>query len=130
MSIFLNRIMSGFKLAAPSWVIPGTVADNCHFLSGKVDEVALLFFETESCLAYSEHDLPAVLNETGLSFHIHHPLDLPWHKGGTRVAEIVLALSEKASHLNPVAHVVHPPPAGGRAKVLIAEFAKGLEAGG
>lgn len=45
MSIFLNRIMSGFKLAAPSWVIPGTVADNCHFLSGKVDEVALLFLK-------------------------------------------------------------------------------------
>lgn len=120
---FLNGIESLFQMAAPSWVIPGTIAGNCRFLSGKVDEVALLFFETESCLAYTEADLPKDLAETGLSFHIHHPLDLPWHEGGRKVAEIVLALNEKAAHLKPKAHVVHPPAAELEAVRLIKDFA-------
>ncbi|TIH16449.1 hypothetical protein D0S45_08510 [Marinifilum sp. JC120] len=123
MSNFLNKIDSPFQLAAPSWVIPGTVADNCRFLAGKVDEVALLFFETKSCLAYTEADLPLDLADSGLSFHIHHPLDLPWHEGGKRVAEIVLDLNDKAGHLSPTAHVVHPPPAGSEAAELIRDFA-------
>lgn len=123
MSRFLNKNKFPFQLAAPSWVIPGTVAENCRFLAGKVDEVALLFFETESCLAYTSLDLPQGLAELGLSFHIHHPLDLPWHEGGQRVAEIVLALNDKAAHLNPAAHVVHPPAAGAESAVLIRDFA-------
>ncbi|MFW5499687.1 MULTISPECIES: cobamide remodeling phosphodiesterase CbiR [unclassified Maridesulfovibrio] len=123
MSIFLNNTDFHFQLSSPSWVIPGTIFENCRFLTGKVDEIALLFFETESCLAYTKADLPKELIDTGLTFHIHHPLDLPWEKGGGRVAEIVLALNEKAEHLNPTAHVVHPPSAGTEAAGLIREFA-------
>ncbi|WP_421903018.1 cobamide remodeling phosphodiesterase CbiR [Maridesulfovibrio sp.] len=123
MANFLNNTDFHFQISAPSWVIPGTIAENCRFLAGKVDEVALLFFETESCLAYTDADLPQELAYTGLAFHIHHPLDLPWEKGGGRVAEIVLALNEKAEHLNPSAHVVHPPPAGPEAAGVIQEFA-------
>ncbi|NDV25659.1 cobamide remodeling phosphodiesterase CbiR [Desulfovibrio sp. JC010] len=130
MSIFLNNIEFPFQLAAPSWVIPGTVAENCRFLAGKVDEIALLFFETEPCLGYTDADLPHELAESGLSFHIHHPLDLPWDEGGARVAEIVLGLSEKAAHLNPLAHVVHPPQAGPQAARRIREFAAGISEGG
>ncbi|WP_419778717.1 cobamide remodeling phosphodiesterase CbiR [Maridesulfovibrio sp.] len=123
MSNFLNGIESSFQLASPSWVIPGTVAENCRFLSGKVDEVALLFFETKSCLAYTYDDLPQDLSECGLSFHIHHPLDLPWNEGGERVAEIVLALIDKAAHLEPKSHIIHPPAAGPQAAGLIRDFA-------
>ncbi|CCO25438.1 cobamide remodeling phosphodiesterase CbiR [Maridesulfovibrio hydrothermalis] len=129
MSSFLNEFNSQLELAAPSWVVPGTVADNCYYLAGKVDEVALLFFEARSCLAYTEVDLPAELIDTGLSFHIHHPLDLPWHEGGLKVAEIVLALNDLAAHLNPTCHVIHPPQAGPDADVLICEFAAGLKGG-
>ncbi|NDV22672.1 cobamide remodeling phosphodiesterase CbiR [Desulfovibrio sp. JC022] len=123
MSRFLNNFDFVFQLAAPSWVIPGTVAENCRFLAGKVDEVALLFFETKSCLDYTEADLPLDLADCGLSFHIHHPLDLPWDEGGERVAEIVLALNSKAAHLKPVAHVIHPPAAGLEAAGQIRDFA-------
>ncbi|WP_319778713.1 cobamide remodeling phosphodiesterase CbiR [Maridesulfovibrio sp.] len=124
MSNFLNINAANFQLAAPSWVIPGTVVENCRFLAGKVDEIALLFFEAKSCLAYTEADLPHKLLETGLSFHIHHPLDLPWEEGGRKAAEVVLALNKKAAHLNPSAHVVHPPAAGPAAAGLIGEFAE------
>ncbi|WP_320005978.1 cobamide remodeling phosphodiesterase CbiR [Maridesulfovibrio sp.] len=130
MSNFLNNIEFPFQLAAPSWVIPGTVADNCRFLDGKVDEVALLFFETESCLAYNEDDLPQELSDYRLSFHIHHPLDLPWNEGGERVAEIVLALAAKAAHLNPKTHVIHPPSAGKYAAGLILDFAGAIARSG
>lgn len=129
MSTFLNKYITVSKLAAPSWVIPGTIAENCSYLAGKVDEVALLFFETESCLAYTDKDLPCELLETGLSFHIHHPLDLPWHEGGVKVAEIVSALARKASHLRPEGHVVHPPECGPDAGDLIFEFADALNRG-
>ena len=30
-----------YVIAAPSWVIPGTVAENCKYLQGRVDEVGL-----------------------------------------------------------------------------------------
>ncbi|ACS81016.1 cobamide remodeling phosphodiesterase CbiR [Maridesulfovibrio salexigens] len=130
MSIFLNNTDFHFQLSAPSWVIPGTILENCRFLTGKVDEIALLFFETESCLAYTKADLPKELIDTELAFHIHHPLDLPWKEGGSRVAEIVLALNEKAVHLNPRGHVVHPPPAGPEAADLIREFAAGVSRSG
>ncbi|WP_320174600.1 cobamide remodeling phosphodiesterase CbiR [Maridesulfovibrio sp.] len=130
MSIFLNNTDFRFQLSAPSWVISGTIFENCRFLEGKVDEIALLFFETESCLAYTKTDLPEELIDTGLAFHIHHPLDLPWEEGGGRVAEIVIALNEKAAHLNPTAHVVHPPSMGPEAAGLIREFAAVVSRGG
>jgi len=38
------------RLAAPSFVLPAGVAENARFLAGKVDEVGLCFFETQSCL--------------------------------------------------------------------------------
>ena len=126
MSIFLSHCDPQIKLAAPSWVIPGTVAENCCYLSGRVDEIALLFFETESCLNYSEKDLPHELSNCGLSFHIHHPLDLPWHKGGAEVARIVCALISKTEHLNPQTNVIHPPPFGPEAAGLITDFKQAL----
>ncbi|SMF04938.1 cobamide remodeling phosphodiesterase CbiR [Desulfovibrio gilichinskyi] len=115
-----------YVIAAPSWVIPGTVAENCRYLKGRVHEVGLLFFETAGSLAYTEEDLPADLAETGLSFHIHHPLDLPWHEGADKIAQIMNVLSNKAAHLNPAAHILHPPKAGPQAGHLLSDLAEKL----
>ncbi len=115
-----------YVVAAPSWVIPGTVAENCRYLKGRVQEVGLLFFETAGSLAYTERDLPVDLAETGLSFHIHHPLDLPWHEGADKIAQIMSILSKKVSHLNPVAHILHPPKAGPHAENLLSDLAEKL----
>lgn len=65
-------------IAAPSWVMNGTLAENCAFLADKVDEVELLFFEATSCLAYTDEDLPSSLASLPLSFHVHLPADLPY----------------------------------------------------
>ncbi|WP_320170747.1 cobamide remodeling phosphodiesterase CbiR [Maridesulfovibrio sp.] len=127
---FLNTNRPKIVLAAPSWVIPGTVAENCFHLAGKVDEIALLFFETEACLKYTRNDLPTDLAETGLSFHIHHPLDLPWSAGGDAVAGIVLELASLAAHLSPRAHVIHPPEDGPEAEKALMDFAGAIRGAG
>ncbi|MDO5484253.1 MAG: hypothetical protein Q4F27_05035, partial [Desulfovibrionaceae bacterium] len=66
------------RLAAPSFVLPGTVAENAAFLAGKVDEVALCLFEAQACLAYTAADMPAALADLPLRWHVHLPVDLPW----------------------------------------------------
>lgn len=86
------------RVAAPSWVLPGSLADNCRFLAGRVDEAGLLFFETESSLAYGEADLPPDLALLPLAYHVHLPLDLPWSEPD-RVADICLALMQSCARL-------------------------------
>ncbi|MFA9393153.1 MAG: cobamide remodeling phosphodiesterase CbiR [Halodesulfovibrio sp.] len=101
------------KTAAPSWVMAGSVYENCVFLEGKVDEVALLFFESESCLAYDESDLPRELAELDLTYHVHLPLDLPWDDAD-EAARIVLGLMDKVRFLGVRQAVLHPPVTTGK----------------
>ncbi|WP_432735379.1 cobamide remodeling phosphodiesterase CbiR [Maridesulfovibrio sp. FT414] len=129
MAIYLSHIDSEIPVAGPSWVIPGTVEENCRYLAGKVDEVALLFFEAGSCLNYTVTDLPAALSEIGLCYHIHHPLDLPW-SDGRAAADVVCTLAEKAATLAPRRHVIHPPESGPAAVELIHGFADRLKSAG
>ncbi|WP_052812771.1 cobamide remodeling phosphodiesterase CbiR [Desulfonatronum thioautotrophicum] len=98
------------RIAAPSFVWPKHIAENCNKLRKLVDEVGLLFFQAEACLDYTEQDLPTWLAGTGLRFHVHLPLDLPWNTGVQRVWNTVSALQRKTCFLQPLAYVLHPPP--------------------
>lgn len=103
-----------WRLAAPSFVMPGTVAENCRFLSGQVDEIALCIFQTEACLAYGENDLPAWLADlpgrtSRMLYHVHLPLDLPWNEGPEQAAAAAAKVARKAEFLTPRAYVLHPP---------------------
>ncbi len=105
---------ASWRLGAPSFVLPGSVAENCRFLAGRVDEVSLLLLESAACLAYGEADLPPWLAELPgrsgpLHYHAHLPLDLPWHRGATTVAELCLALAAKIALCRPRSFVLHPP---------------------
>ncbi|GFM37750.1 cobamide remodeling phosphodiesterase CbiR [Desulfovibrio psychrotolerans] len=95
-------------IAAPSWVVPDTLAANCRFLAGRVDEVGLLFFETKACLAYTRQDLPPDLAGLPLAWHVHLPLDLPWHDP-EETARVCLALMDKVAFLGARRAVLHPP---------------------
>jgi len=94
------------------------------------DEIALAFFETEACLAYTAHDLPPELAQLPVSWHVHLPLDLPWGAGADcgvdGVARAVLALARKVGFLSPGSFVLHPP----REPQALAALARQLEAGG
>lgn len=113
-------------LAAPSCVLPAAVAENCAFLAPRYDEIALAFFETEACLAYTGQDLPPRLAQLPVSWHMHLPLDLPWGAGVERVAEVVLRLRRSAAFLSPGSFVLHPPDE----PEALARLAELLERGG
>lgn len=115
--------LQGRCIATPSWVMVGTVAENAEFLAGRVHEIGLCFFETEACLAYGEEDLPRSLTSLDVSWHVHLPSDLPWHKGGDIVAHKALALMDVVAFLGATRAVLHPPVgcADGGA-TLLAEF--------
>ncbi len=118
------------RLAAPSFVLPGTVAANARFLAHKVDEVALCFFEARACLAYGPEDLPPDLADLPLRWHVHLPVDLPWparaagaHPAAACVA-LARAVAAKAAFLRPRLAVLHPPDgAPARQRRLLADFA-------
>lgn len=100
-----------WTVAAPSFVIPGTVRENCALLRKSFPEVGLLLFETQTCLDYGPHDLPGPGEFPELRFHAHLPLDLPWTEGLERIEAILAALMAKVAHLTPWSYVLHPPPA-------------------
>ena len=94
----LPERLPGRVLAAPSWVMPGTLAENCAFLATKVDEVGLLFMESAACLAYGERDLPGFLADLPFSCHMHLPVDLPMDTPA-RAAAICAELLDKVARL-------------------------------
>jgi hypothetical protein len=107
----------GRIFAVPSWVIPGTLADNCVFLAGRADEAGLLFLETAACLAYGENDLPPCLADLPLRYHAHLPVDLPWAEPA-KTASACAVLLDKIAFLGaekrgaapcPLRAVLHPP---------------------
>lgn len=95
--------------AAPSCVLPATVAENARFLAGRVTEVGLCLFEAEACLAYGVEDLPGALADLPLRWHVHLPVDLPWEAGGGAAAALALAVLHKVSYVRPRVAVLHPP---------------------
>ncbi|MCJ2166081.1 hypothetical protein DWB63_16125 [Pseudodesulfovibrio sp. S3] len=98
-----------FTLAAPSFVLPAGAAENSLFLADYFPEIALLFFETEACLAYTETDLPAHLADLACSWNVHLPLDLRWEDGLDATWQKIDGLLNKAAYLSPHAYVLHPP---------------------
>ena len=97
------------RFAAPSFVIPGTVAENARFLAGRVEEVGLCCFETAGCLAYTEADLPPELAALPLCWHVHLPVDLPWQDGAEAAACAALSVFGRVASLSPHVAVLHPP---------------------
>ena len=120
------------RLAAPSFVLPGTVAENMRFLSGRVDEAALCFFEARACLEYDEKDIPPDLTGLPLRCHVHLPGDLPWPSGtgatakaqAEAAADLALAVCARAAGLSPGLAVLHPPEgSAARKRALLRAFA-------
>lgn len=115
--------------AAPSWVMPGTVAENARFLAGRVAEVGLCCFETEASAAMSEEELPAALAALPLRWHLHLPSDLPLDSG-SRAAEACLRVWKRTAFLRPWAAVLHLPPDGAAGDAWLHEFLRVWTAAG
>lgn len=113
-------VKTPWSVAAPSWVVPGSVADNQRFLAPHFPEIGLYFLQAGPCLDYGPDDLPG--HKDGLSHHVHLPLDLPWNRGAAAVFDLTLSLEAKIAHLDPWGYVLHPPTGPGGA-ALLAHFA-------
>jgi hypothetical protein len=107
---------SARPLAAPSWIWPGTAAENARRLAAARDrfslplaECGLLLLKTDACLNYGPDDLPGATRPGGLSYHLHLPLDLPWEAGMDAVHGVLERLLEATRHLDPGSLVLHPP---------------------
>lgn len=98
-----------FKLAAPSFVLPAGAKENALFLTDYFPEIALLFFEADACLDYTENDLPESLANLPVSWHVHMPLDFRWEEGLDAIWQKLDGLIDKAGFLGPQAYVLHPP---------------------
>lgn len=98
-----------FTIAAPSFVLPAGAEENSLFLAEYFPEIALLFFEADACLAYTEEDLPSHLADLPCSWHVHMPLDFDWSDGLDAIWQKIDGLIDKASFLAPNAYVLHPP---------------------
>ncbi|EGB14356.1 hypothetical protein DND132_1143 [Pseudodesulfovibrio mercurii] len=100
-----------FPLAAPSSVLRAGLAENSVFLADYFPEIAILFFETEACLAYTEEDMPPSLADLPCTWHVHMPLDLPWQAGFETVWRKIDGLVDKLAPVSPRVYVLHPPTA-------------------
>jgi hypothetical protein len=111
-----------FPLAAPSAVLPAGLAENAMFLADHFPEIAVLFFQTEACLAYTDKDLPASLTDLPCSWHVHLPLDLPWQAGFETTWQKIDGLLDKIAMVSPKAYVLHPPEESGMLVPLAARL--------
>jgi hypothetical protein len=99
-----------WRLAAPSWVWPGSVAENTLRLVPGFSEISVVLFESEPTPAYDPADFPAELTGRGATFHLHLPLDLPWARGTEAVNGVLDRLYTATGALKPWASVLHAPP--------------------
>ncbi len=95
------------RLAAPSYVVPAGVVENCRFLAPHFQDIGLYFLEVQPCLDYRAEDLPG--KGDAARFHVHLPLDLPWDQGAGTVFALVSRLCDKIVHLSPWGYALHPP---------------------
>ncbi len=100
--------VSGRILAAPSWVFPASLHENCMFLAEKVQEVGVLCYAQADSLAYGQADLPLQLASLPLRWHVHLPLDLDWSKP-VLAGHNCAAIMRKFAFLEARMAVLHPP---------------------
>jgi sugar phosphate isomerase/epimerase len=104
-----------FRLGAPSYVIAGDISRNVDYLSGMVDDIELVLFESDEVSPLPDEGLISTLRQTGLreglTFTVHLPLDI-W-LGDSNKAERIksvgkcLRVMERVGPLNPFGYVLH-----------------------
>lgn len=116
---------SGLSFAVPSWLVPGTAAENARALKALhwpagfcLAEMGLCCFETDYSLHCPQENYPDPKDlPSGLVCHVHLPTDLPWASG--KAAELCVRLLKRFSA---VRRAVLHPPAGPDPLPLLEEF--------
>jgi len=112
---FKNRFP--FKLSVPSFTYPGTWAANAEMLGPYVDEIELLFFESQAegaLPARQEIDrLISISEDVSVSYNIHLPTDVslasPDRGLQAKAADSLRYFLDLANELNPSSFTLHIP---------------------
>jgi sugar phosphate isomerase/epimerase len=104
-----------FRLGAPSYVIPGDILANVKYLSGKVDDIEIVLFESDEIAALpdckSVMELRSIARHDDLTFTIHLPLDIrlgcPEKRERQKSIGICLRIIERMLPLSPFGFVLH-----------------------
>ena len=108
-----------FRLGTTSFILPANYADNVAFLAPLVDDVELLFFESEAQSLPKKQEvekLHQLKKEHGISYTLHLPLDL--HPGSRdeslrrKSMDVCRRLVASTFRLDPLAWILHIPLSG------------------
>jgi len=109
-----HRGVFPFRLAATSFVFPAGWADNARLLGPVVDEIQLLFFESDPASLPSPEEikaLEAVARDTGVVYSIHLPLDIYLGSNSYKTRndgiDAAMRIMDATSVLNPRTHILH-----------------------
>ena len=95
-----------FKLATTSFIKKDTRLNNALFLSDKVSEVELLYFDSKNKYDIPDEKEIAGLKKINLSYNIHMPIDL--NLTVKKNWEIMHVFATKLNILNPSTLTIHP----------------------
>jgi sugar phosphate isomerase/epimerase len=103
-----------FRLATTSFIYPQDYIPNVRRLTGTVDEIELLFFESRAIPSpQTIRELAAIARESGLTYNVHLPVDVSiGHPGRLRREQdvaVLLHVLEQAAPLAPSTHTLHIP---------------------
>ncbi len=115
-----------FRIGTTSYIIPADILPNVDYLAGRVSDIQLVLFETDTHGSnLPDESLRRALNERAarhnLSYTIHLPLDLRLADGGTAEHDSLVKarrVIEATRELKPAAYTLHldagrlPPPWG------------------
>lgn len=103
-----------FRLACPSFVYPAGYADNVRHLGPFVDEIQLLFFESQAESIPSRdliRELADLAVKNQITYHVHLPSDIyPGHPDPSerlRAADTVHQMMQRCAPLTPSTYTLH-----------------------
>ena len=105
-----------FKIGTTSFIYPKNYVQNVAMLAPYLDEIELILFESAPASLPSKDEINVLLslaNEYGLSYNIHHPLDIFPGTQDTSLrqfaVETICRIIDLTAPLSPYTHTVHLP---------------------
>jgi adenosylcobalamin phosphodiesterase len=105
-----------FTVATTSFIYPDHYVQNVHMLAPYLDEIELIFFESAPNSLPTKDEIGILLsiaNEYGLSYNVHHPLDIfPGAQDRSRrqfAVETIRQIIDLTAPISPSTHTIHLP---------------------
>ena len=110
-----SKLQFPFRLGTTSYILPDAILPNVTFLASQVDDIELLFFESDEISPLPDRSifdqLLELKEQADLSYTVHLPFDI-WLGSSSEETrrssvEKCLRVANLAKHLDPFAYVIH-----------------------